>query len=592
MPGEEKPIRGQPLPFLHPKVEPSHLWPENNKLLTERSIEDAKAFFKKNPTQHYCKQHNVYVFETESKPPLYCAVHSVLGQGGFGEVVLAQDLDSGQWHALKIQNLSKQAENPKNKQSQKKIEQDVEHEAMIFHQAAQARGSDANVLNKLIKHEGETLAITLMPLVQGVELFEKANKGNYSLPEAIAMGINMLESIQILHDKKILHRDIKLENFMVDSVTQAVTPVDFGLATILHPDETVRSETVRLGTPGYMAPEILDRHKQSVDYSVQTDIYALGASLGVLLREASGQTLELGKALEGIVKPMWSDAPSDRPSIRDVLTQLTAFKSNFLLSLYQQNVRKTAVVSLDEYHAAEDDQKAEMLRVLKSGGFHEVWFVDPQKAHSEHYAKWRRDFEREGVPMGNTVLHDSNMENIVQNLHAYEDKNANIRTYHCVTNDSTLETRAPNPAVCFLHANPTIESDEIREKIANHAQTLRIQPEQLAGINKKLDDEIRRLTEKYKNKMPPVVTERITAIKGMKENLKQLSAEDKLTHAQLDKELKGLTSKMYGTGFLNALAERFPKLNITRSTGQEVVNAIREEVTRTGPPPPPPMMSE
>lgn len=54
-----------------------------------------------------------------------------------------------------------------------------------------------------------------------------------TLPAAIEMGIDMMLSIEALHQHGILHRDIKPENFVVDT-TGKTTPIDFGFSRIVR----------------------------------------------------------------------------------------------------------------------------------------------------------------------------------------------------------------------------------------------------------------------------------------------------------------------------------------------------------------------
>jgi serine/threonine protein kinase len=92
-------------------------------------------------------------------------------------------------------------------------------------------------------------------------------------PYAHCLGVlrSLANTLQFLHARGVMHRDIKLENIMVrGNSTEDVQPVlvDFGLA---------RRESSALplrgcGTPGYMAPEIL---RQGA-YGKQCDVFSLG----------------------------------------------------------------------------------------------------------------------------------------------------------------------------------------------------------------------------------------------------------------------------------------------------------------------------
>ena len=62
-----------------------------------------------------------------------------------------------------------------------------------------------------------------------------------------------------MHKKKIVHRDIKLENILINQISEGqydVKIADFGLAAILT-DNDDQILTEKCGTPCYVAPEIL-----------------------------------------------------------------------------------------------------------------------------------------------------------------------------------------------------------------------------------------------------------------------------------------------------------------------------------------------
>jgi serine/threonine protein kinase len=82
--------------------------------------------------------------------------------------------------------------------------------------------------------------------------------------------------LQYLHDRHIVHRDIKLENLLLDE-NGVIKIIDFGFATIVPPGKKIR---VFCGTPSYMAPEIVAR-KEHTGHC--TDIWATGVLLFAML---------------------------------------------------------------------------------------------------------------------------------------------------------------------------------------------------------------------------------------------------------------------------------------------------------------------
>ena len=87
----------------------------------------------------------------------------------------------------------------------------------------------------------------------------------------------MLSSIHYLHRKGIVHRDLKLENFLFegDSASSPLIMIDFGLSK--HFDQHERMNQ-RVGSCYYTAPEVL-----SGDYDYRCDIWSLGVICYMLL---------------------------------------------------------------------------------------------------------------------------------------------------------------------------------------------------------------------------------------------------------------------------------------------------------------------
>lgn len=82
----------------------------------------------------------------------------------------------------------------------------------------------------------------------------------------------LMNALQYLHSKCIAHRDIKLENVMLDERHQ-VKLIDFGFSTCIPNEQKIK---IFCGTPSYMAPEIV---RKTEFCGPPTDIYASGVLL-------------------------------------------------------------------------------------------------------------------------------------------------------------------------------------------------------------------------------------------------------------------------------------------------------------------------
>jgi serine/threonine-protein kinase len=90
----------------------------------------------------------------------------------------------------------------------------------------------------------------------------------------------LCDVLAYLHDQHppIIYRDLKPSNIMEVRGTQSVKLFDFGIARFYKPGK--QSDTLRFGTNGYLAPEVIARRSQTNE---QTDVYALGILLHQLL---------------------------------------------------------------------------------------------------------------------------------------------------------------------------------------------------------------------------------------------------------------------------------------------------------------------
>lgn len=85
-----------------------------------------------------------------------------------------------------------------------------------------------------------------------------------------------------MHSKEIMHRDIKLENilFKKPNDINSVVLADFGLATYVNEPEYLYC---RCGTPGFVAPEVINITDMKTRYDSVCDVYSLGLVFHILL---------------------------------------------------------------------------------------------------------------------------------------------------------------------------------------------------------------------------------------------------------------------------------------------------------------------
>jgi len=116
--------------------------------------------------------------------------------------------------------------------------------------------------------------------VDGADLFKLMEDRNFRpLPEIEVKNLTrqIVDSLIFVHSQKVAHRDIKLDNILLDSKGNTRI-VDFGLAS-MDEDEDKGCRSF-VGSPEYVAPEIIQRKPYS---GYKADVYSLGMVLYCML---------------------------------------------------------------------------------------------------------------------------------------------------------------------------------------------------------------------------------------------------------------------------------------------------------------------
>ncbi|XP_071956741.1 uncharacterized protein [Antedon mediterranea] len=85
----------------------------------------------------------------------------------------------------------------------------------------------------------------------------------------------LVSAVEYMHQEELVHRDIKIENFLLDS-NNDLKVIDFGLSNVLGPDGFLRTQC---GSPAYAAPEIFS----STGYGTAVDAWSIGVNMFAML---------------------------------------------------------------------------------------------------------------------------------------------------------------------------------------------------------------------------------------------------------------------------------------------------------------------
>jgi serine/threonine protein kinase len=187
-----------------------------------------------------------------------------LGQGGMGTVYLARQKNLRRYCAIKLVN--------------PQLSQDKSSAERFLREArATASLSHPNLVQVFDCDEYDGQCFLAMEYIEGKTLGQiLREQGGLPLPLAFFWLNQASVGLQYLHEKSIVHRDIKPDNMVIDA-TGNLKLMDLGLAKDhFEQDNGMTMTGTVMGSPHYMSPEQIHDSK-TADY--RTDIYSLGICL-------------------------------------------------------------------------------------------------------------------------------------------------------------------------------------------------------------------------------------------------------------------------------------------------------------------------
>ncbi|XP_065605652.1 serine/threonine-protein kinase Nek4 isoform X1 [Cyrtonyx montezumae] len=247
-----------------------------------------------------------------------------VGKGSYGEVSLVRHRQDSKQYVIKKLNL---------KHASSRERRAAEQEAQLLSQL-----KHPNIVAYRESWQGEDgLLYIVMGFCEGGDLYHrlKEQKGKL-LPESqvVEWFVQIAMALQYLHEKHILHRDLKTQNIFLTRAN-IIKVGDLGIARVL--ENQCDMACTLIGTPYYMSPELFSNKP----YNYKSDVWALGCCVyematlkhafnakdmnSLVYRIIEGKLPPMPKdystQLVEIIQTMLSKKPEQRPSVKSILRQ-------------------------------------------------------------------------------------------------------------------------------------------------------------------------------------------------------------------------------------------------------------------------------
>ena len=271
-----------------------------------------------------------------------------LGKGGMGEVFLAEDPALRRNVAIK-RILPGLAHEPSFRARLRREAQLVAH---LGHRA---------IIQVFDFVSDDAADHVVMEYVAGPSLHTLARRTPLPLPDVVRIATEILGGLAYAHQHGVIHRDLKLENILIDSDDQPKI-ADFGLAHCFDGsiDDSLTAEGVLIGTSRVMSPE----QAQCLEIDQRSDLFSLGVMLYELVTGTS--PFACGNRLQTVLRVVQHQPPPACVLVPDIPRALSDLIGQ-LLEKSPQDRPDSALVVRERLRSAVAGAAAELVAATAGG---------------------------------------------------------------------------------------------------------------------------------------------------------------------------------------------------------------------------------
>ncbi|XP_078290163.1 serine/threonine-protein kinase Nek5 isoform X2 [Panthera onca] len=249
-------------------------------------------------------------------------VIKAIGEGAFGKAFLAKRTSDSKHCVIKEIDFAKM--------------RTQEKEASTKEVVLLAKMKHPNIVTFFSSFQENNRLFIVMEYCDGGDLMKRIHRQRgvlFSEDQILSWFVQISLGLKYIHDRKILHRDIKAQNIFLSKNGMVAKLGDFGIARVLN--NSMELARTCIGTPYYLSPEIC----QNKPYNNKTDIWSLGCvlyELCTLKHPFEGNNLHqlvlkicqahfapisprFSHDLQALISQLFEVSPRDRPSINSIL---------------------------------------------------------------------------------------------------------------------------------------------------------------------------------------------------------------------------------------------------------------------------------